>query len=581
MDKDELAGLLPVFPKLDGLANVAPLTADDLKLGLAPAPSEPHILARERTHPIFVLGDANVLDFDGLTARHEKFAKRPMIARALFVPDLRAADFWDRDTQSLNPRVAAALESQPAITQAARSRGPALALSNYLEFEETMPGFDRMRRAPSLMVLLGDRDLRDTLLPQLRSGGLEAAAQREAAIETLNALFLPLIEGLAALKAHRFADLYLGALPPPVAEETRFADTHGFACAAPVRLAANQLANHMLGLWCTRIGVPFIDYRSAITDPSGFAHADCIQDGTRLNPQGCSAALTHLTSQIVRNQPSKRHRPINGAPEHSYIICTSHRSGSNLLCDALRKTGALGNPQEWFMYLKGARKKDWQDCDSLERYMARVYAEGTRGGPVLGVKMMWPHLVHLNDRLLDWTDHSEIELYDWMKKAFPNCRFIFLSREDKLRQAISLEKAKQSGQYTKRGGADGQTVEYRYGFKRLSKVLRWLERRDQEWEAFFTRNNISVHRLTYERLVADMDTEVRAVFDFLGLEDAQTRPIDAPTLQRQSDTRNDRWHERYESERESNLAGLPEAIAARNAERLEQLIIERKEKGDA
>ena len=32
----------------------------------------------------------------------------------------------------------------------------------------------------------------------------------------------------------------------------------------------------------------------------------------------------------------------------SYVICTTARSGSNLVCDYLAKTGRLGRPTEFF-----------------------------------------------------------------------------------------------------------------------------------------------------------------------------------------------------------------------------------------
>ena len=44
-------------------------------------------------------------------------------------------------------------------------------------------------------------------------------------------------------------------------------------------------------------------------------------------------------------------------PHTSYIICAVKRSGSFLLCEALKNTGLAGNPEEYFLN----NREGWED----------------------------------------------------------------------------------------------------------------------------------------------------------------------------------------------------------------------------
>jgi len=43
---------------------------------------------------------------------------------------------------------------------------------------------------------------------------------------------------------------------------------------------------------------------------------------------------------------------MTSAPERSYLVCATPRSGSTLVCKALRETGVAGKPEEYFEALR-------------------------------------------------------------------------------------------------------------------------------------------------------------------------------------------------------------------------------------
>ncbi|MCA9930706.1 MAG: hypothetical protein KC419_19610, partial [Anaerolineales bacterium] len=75
-------------------------------------------------------------------------------------------------------------------------------------------------------------------------------------------------------------------------------------------------------------------------------------------------------------------------PTISYMICATPRSGSTLLCEALRNTGLAGNPDEYFGPMHVARWTEKWQTQSEKEYFARVLVHGSGENGVWGVKVM-------------------------------------------------------------------------------------------------------------------------------------------------------------------------------------------------
>src|SRR4051812_40994185 len=156
-------------------------------------------------------------------------------------------------------------------------------------------------------------------------------------------------------------------------------------------------------------------------------------------------------------------------PRVSYLVCATPRSGSTLLCRALAQTGVAGIPEEYFEarsdtgrpapprdYFTGAEGIDldallgteqplpaapaYSSLDGVDDYADHVAAaleRGTTANGVFGAKVMWGHL----------SDFSALaggappELFN---RLFGRPRYVWVSRRDRVRQAVSLWKAIQT-----------------------------------------------------------------------------------------------------------------------------------------
>ncbi len=124
----------------------------------------------------------------------------------------------------------------------------------------------------------------------------------------------------------------------------------------------------------------------------------------------------------------------------SYFISAMPRTGGHLLCEALESTGIAGNPTEYF-------EPDYETywCDRLgvsghADYFEKVLAFGSTPNGVFGSKVIWPQLEPLKAKL-GLIHGSGISDLDLLQRTFPDLRFIWLKRRDKVRQAISYYKA--------------------------------------------------------------------------------------------------------------------------------------------
>jgi LPS sulfotransferase NodH len=127
-----------------------------------------------------------------------------------------------------------------------------------------------------------------------------------------------------------------------------------------------------------------------------------------------------------------------------------------------------------------------------------------------------------------------------LSALLPKPRFVWLRREDVLRQAISLARAKQTKAWNARKAPAIHAV---FDFAQIDQCVGQIERANAFWKQWFSAQGIQVHQITYEQVVTDYQTTVRAVLAFVG--QSPTTDIPLPTLPRQADSLTEDWADRY------------------------------------
>jgi trehalose 2-sulfotransferase len=266
----------------------------------------------------------------------------------------------------------------------------------------------------------------------------------------------------------------------------------------------------------------------------------------------------------------------------SYLVCATQRSGSTLLCEGLERSGVAGRPREYFEELKETglprrpREYFWElrspevfrllpadsqldrdsersptwSRDDYARHLDAALREGTTPNGVFGAKLMWSYfndfmaLMRGIPRLGGMGDGS------LLNAAFPELRYVFVSRSDKVRQAVSMWRALQTWVWRQEGdGAPAAAPPERravYSFDAIDHLLEQLRRQEDAWRGFFFRIGQRPLPVYYEDIAGDLEGTVAHVLDELQIERPRRGALLAgQSMRRQSDDLSESWVQSY------------------------------------
>jgi LPS sulfotransferase NodH len=246
-------------------------------------------------------------------------------------------------------------------------------------------------------------------------------------------------------------------------------------------------------------------------------------------------------------------------PARAYWLCVSPRSGSSLLCQVMGATGVLGKPHEYcFVDNMPAEGKPWGlaarwGITDFREYWDRCLTEGTSANGWFGVKLapasyLEPFLNEVR-KLPEYAGHEADEL---VKEVFGDLRFIYLTRRDKLRQAISMVKALQINLWTSEQGKTHGTEaagELAFDFAGIDGLLKEVTLIEVGWQDFFTRWRVEPLTLVYEDYQQDFEGTVARIVDYLEIDDPYEFDKSEVSLERLADRVTEEWVARYWSER--------------------------------
>ncbi len=271
----------------------------------------------------------------------------------------------------------------------------------------------------------------------------------------------------------------------------------------------------------------------------------------------------------------------SSTPRRCYLVCATPRSGSTLLCETLNATGVAGVPREYFEELKetglprrpreyfwglrspevirllpaesaldrdAERSATWSREEYTQHFHAALEA-GTTANGVFGAKMMWSYFPDFLELMRGIPRFAGMGDGSLLSTAFPGLGYVFISRSDKVRQAVSLWRALQTWVWRKSASASpaerSPGREGVYSFDAIDHLLDRLRRQEDAWRGFFFRIGQRPLQLYYEELAADPDAAAGRVLDMLGIpRGGAASPATLPTS-RQSDELSESWVQSY------------------------------------
>jgi trehalose 2-sulfotransferase len=270
-------------------------------------------------------------------------------------------------------------------------------------------------------------------------------------------------------------------------------------------------------------------------------------------------------------------------PQSSYLVCATPRSGSTLLCEALENTGLAGHPKEYFEALKETgmprRPKDYfktlnnkevlehlgeysrldddvehalfWDAATYPGYLARVLEEGTTPNGVFGAKVMWGYLGDFVSNLRLISAYKDMDVPTLFSTVFPNLQYIWVTRRDKVRQAVSLWKAIQTWTWRQEhhsGSAHGpvyQARELRFYFAAVDHLVQLIMAHEVAWLHYFEEAGIQPFTVVYEEFAANYEETAREILQCLHIPIPQHLVFGQRRMKQQANTLSEEWVREY------------------------------------
>lgn len=243
-----------------------------------------------------------------------------------------------------------------------------------------------------------------------------------------------------------------------------------------------------------------------------------------------------------------------------YLLCASPRSGTNIFRHFLRQY-QFGVPSEIATSDMEFNDIPKQYLDEnalwLNNFLRSHHHRPANKEHVLYSRCIWSFQFYdVINRLRDMENISkDIPDAEVLDTIYPNIQYIYLYRSNVVKQAISLEKARQCDQWlTINEKLDDYEVDpdLKYNFGVIAQEV--IFRMDAQilWDDIFEVMNIAPLRVRYEDLMHDIEMHLSRVADFLGVDSSRisnecTQQIlshkDAPV--RQSDEVNKEWAGMY------------------------------------
>lgn len=191
-----------------------------------------------------------------------------------------------------------------------------------------------------------------------------------------------------------------------------------------------------------------------------------------------------------------------------FVICSTQRSGSFLLCRQLINAG-IGIPQEYFnpIHLDILRRR-WELSTKDELgYIQELYAKRTTPNGVWGTKLQWLQYVsnkNAANNVLDNISH-----------------FLFLYRKDLVAQAVSLHVSLLTGVWGFDGTVTTEIESYSHlkDVHHVARCAKLIKQENEKWHNFFNHRRITPLVVCYEDFVADQPGSVKRIAQYLGLDD--------------------------------------------------------------
>lgn len=221
--------------------------------------------------------------------------------------------------------------------------------------------------------------------------------------------------------------------------------------------------------------------------------------------------------------------PSSTTPRKFYAIATMPRSGSTFFGCKLWNTGVMGAPLEYFniyetLFIMASRVK----AKSIRNYVDRLFELRTSANGVFGMSI--------------FPEHLQFILLGNLLPRFPRLKYIYLTRNDVIAQAVSYAKALQTRQWT---NLDIPQAQPEYNYNQIANCLNKIQQSKLFWNTFFNNNKIRPIHFSYEKITTNTDEIISNIMVKLDIHPDLSAGLGIPSIEKQPDTTSQEWKEKF------------------------------------
>jgi LPS sulfotransferase NodH len=233
-------------------------------------------------------------------------------------------------------------------------------------------------------------------------------------------------------------------------------------------------------------------------------------------------------------------------PAISYIIASTQRSGTHLLCSILRSTGIAGSPEEFFMSKPGETWEERWNAPSRAGYIERVLQDNTGANGVFGAVVMWSYFERMLQMLQELPEYNRFSGAKLLAELFNRPKYIWMRRRNRVEQAVSWAMASQTGVWSQTVGAQPRPqATPKFNFKVVDEWYNRIAAHETGWANYFRDNQIEPLVLCYENVVACYQTAAERVLEFLAVPLPHRLEIPTPAVEKQANEISAQWAASY------------------------------------
>jgi len=240
-------------------------------------------------------------------------------------------------------------------------------------------------------------------------------------------------------------------------------------------------------------------------------------------------------------------------PVTSYLICCVPRTGSWLLAEALQSTAIAGKPREYFAPEHKNRFYGlWGLSPSTDYadFLSQVKLEATTPNGVCGAKAHWYQFHDLVSKLWALPELCDLPVRELLPRVFPNLRYIYLTRRDRIRHVVSYARASDTRIWWDMDPSAGPGRRVlaktpKFDPQKLDRLFHSFAVHQRGWRRYFEECGVTPLELSYEDFAEDQTASVRRILDYLEIPFAPDLVVERPRLRKQADALSEIWARRY------------------------------------